>query len=283
MRIARALVGILLMTAFALPASAQSMDMARPVAGSPAPSATFSGPAETRRLLAFSAVFGVQVSPPYFGSDEMDFGPSFRGGLGAIRVGPINYSGGEDSSDPYRRANGFGYGVAFRFIGPRNSDDYDELDGLDDIDATVEIGGAVGYVWPNLEALVDARYGFGGSNGWVSEARLNYVARPTDNIAIRIGPRVLWGSDNYTDTYFGVTESESEDSSFAEYDPGAGLVSAGLEAIATYRLSDSWWLEGAVKWLQFQGDAADSPIVEQGSNDWTQVRIGLRRNFTLRF
>ncbi len=101
-------------------------------------------------------------------------------------------------------------------------------------------------------------------------------------MVLRIGPRLVYGSNEYADTYFGITPEESAASGLDAYDPGAGLTSAGFEAVATYQLTERWWLEGGAKWKQFKGDAANSPIVENGSNDYTEFRIGFRRLFTLR-
>lgn len=266
----------------ALPVTAQST-AGQGTAPATAPDTLTFG-TQNRDLSAFFSVFfGVQTNPAYFGSDEMIVGPSARAGLGYLNFGPYKFGSEALGSDPYARRRGFGYGLSFRWISARDSDDYDELKGMDDIDPTLEIGGVVGYAWPNVEAIVDTRYGIGGSDAWVSEGRLNFVARPTDRLIIRFGPRVFFGSQHYTDTYFGVTESESARSGLDAYDPDGGLVSASLEVIASYQLSENWWLEGAAKWQHYLDSAADSPIVQQGSDNYTVVRIGLRRNFDLRF
>jgi outer membrane scaffolding protein for murein synthesis (MipA/OmpV family) len=235
------------------------------------------------RTIIFSAFLGAQTNPAYFGSDEYVVGPSFRGGLGQLNFAGINFGSIAAANDPYARKQGFGYGLTFRYIGERDSGEYDEIEGLDDIDPTLEIGVAFGYATPSWEGIVDTRYGFGGSDAWVSELRLNYVARPTDRLTLRVGPRAFFGTANYMDTYFGINGDESARSGLAEYDPDGGLVSAGIEAVAAYRLNDRWWVEGGVRWDRYLDQAADSPIVEEGSDNSTVVRLGLRRTFTLSF
>ncbi len=141
---------------------------------------SFDTPRGPGRTLVFSAMLGVQSDPAYFGSDETIVGPSFRGGIAYFNFAGIGFGDTEASADPYERDSGFGYGLSFRYVGPRDLGEYDEIDGLDDIDPTLEMGGAVGYVWPNFEVLVDARYGFGGSQAWVGGVRANYVVRPTN-------------------------------------------------------------------------------------------------------
>jgi outer membrane scaffolding protein for murein synthesis (MipA/OmpV family) len=273
--------------ALALPGlNAAAQDAADPLGAidvAPGEVLSFGSQGRSGRSLLFTFFAGGRTGPPFFGSDEMEFGPSFRGSFAYVNFGGVTFGEETFDPDPYERRGGFGYGLSFRFVNERDSSEHDDIRGLDDIDGTLEIGGGVGYAWPNVEAIADVRYGLGGSDAWVGEARLFYVARPTDRLAIRVGPRVLVGSDNYVDTYFGVSSAESARSGLDAFDPDAGLVSAGVEVIATYRLSERWWLEGAAKWEQFQGDAGDSPIVGVGADDRTEVRVGLRRSFVWRF
>jgi outer membrane scaffolding protein for murein synthesis (MipA/OmpV family) len=284
MTMARALAfGLALILPGAVAAAQDLADLRPQTDVEPAEALSFGTQGRSGRSVFFTFFAGGRAGPPFFGSDEMEFGPSFRGSFAYLNFGDVTF--GEDAfdPDPYERRSGFGYGLAFRFVGERDSSEYDDIRGLDDIDGTLEIGLGFGYAWPNVEAIADVRYGLGGSDAWVGEARLFYVARPTDRLALRIGPRVLVGSDNYVDTYFGVSSAESFRSGLDAFDPDAGLVSAGVELIATYRLNERWWLEGAAKWEQFQGDAADSPIVGAGADDRTEVRIGVRRAFVWRF
>ena len=246
---------------------------------------TLSSQAMRDRRLVFTALLGLESRPEFFGSEDNTLVPKFSPNLLALNFGPLDV--GPDrpltDDDPLRRPLGFGVGGSFRYVSPRSDDDFDELDGLDDVDGALELGATVGYVWPSLEAFGQLRYGVTGHESWVGEVGAYYVARPVDDFALRIGPRLLFGSDGYTDTYFGVDADEATASDFEEYDPEGGLVSAGVEVIATYRIGQRWWLEGRARWDQYQDDAADSPIVEQGTQDNGTVSIGVRRAFVLDF
>lgn len=269
---------ILALASIAAPALAET-----PAPLNGAETLSFGTQARPERTVFFTALLGIQSKPAYFGSDELTLGPQFKGSVGFVNFAGVNIGQPRFEDDPYERPQGFGARASFRFIGARESGDYDELDGLDDIDPTLELGLGAGYIWPNFEVYADARYGIGGSDAWVGELGANYVARPTDRLSLRIGPRFLYGSENYTDTYFGISDEEAARSQFGAYDPEGGLVSAGVEMIATYRLGERWWLEGGAKWERYQGDAADSPIVQNGSEEATEVRIGIRRAFVLEF
>ena len=69
-------------------------------------------------------------------------------------------------------------------------------------------------------------------------------------------------------------------SSFDAYDAEGGLVSTGAELGMRYRLSDAWGVEGAITYDVFRGDAEDSPIVQQGSEDQWGARLGVTRTFS---
>ena len=126
------------------------------------------------------------------------------------------------------------------------------------------------------------RRGFGGHEAWVGEAGLDLIARPTDRWKLTVGPRLFWGSDDYADTYFGVDTSEAAAGRPA-YEAEGGLLTSGVEVGARYQIDDDWGLEGAVTWEKYRNDAADSPIVENGSDDQWSVRLGVTRVFRLRF
>ena len=255
--------------------------------GAPAtePAGTLSSQGASDRRAIFTLLVGADSRPGYFGAEENIIVPRFSPNIGAVSFGQFNFGDEEDAldEDPNDRPLGFAVGGSFRFVTERSSDTYDELEGLDDVDFSLEVGATVGYAWPNVEAFGQLRYGVLGHESWVGELGAYYVARPTDDIALRIGPRLLFGSDSYTDTYFGVSADEAASSDFEAYDPEGGLVSAGVEVIATYQLSQKWWLEGRARWDQFQNDAADSPIVRQGATDQGTVTIGVRRAFVLDF
>ena len=69
----------------------------------------------------------------------------------------------------------------------------------------------------------------------------------------------------------------------AAYEAEGGLLGAGVEVQATYRLDEAWALEGAVAYQRLLNDAADSPITQAGSDDQWTMRIGVSRAFNWRF
>lgn len=229
--------------------------------------------------LIFTVRGGIASAPDYFGSGDYTVGPDFAFSFGYLRLPGGRDFGNLDGLSP----DGFGLRASFRYVDQRDDADNAELAGLEDIDTSVELGLGIGYTSRNFDAFADVRYGAVGHESFVGEIGADVKAQPTDRLTVSLGPRMLLGSDDYNDTYFGVTADEAALSGFDAYDPDGGAVTAGLELGMSYRLTDNWGVEGAVTYDRFIGDAADSPIVEQGDRDQYGVRVGITRRITLDF
>ena len=246
---------------------------ADPMIIAPAPAPVI--PASTPDLI-FTLSGGVSSAPEYFGSEDYTVGPSLGFALNYANIGPLQFG----SPDPFFQPEGFGLRGSFRYIDERKASDHPELQGSIDVDRTYELGLGLGYQSANFDAFADVRYGFGGHEAFVGEIGADAKVRPSDRLILSAGPRVLFGTDDYADTYF------STPAAFANggaYDADGGVISAGVELGANYRLSENWGLEGTVSYDRFVGDAADSPIVQQGSEDQYGITVGLTRRITLDF
>lgn len=227
---------------------------------------------DSANVLSARVGLGVSVAPGYFGSDDMLVGPTGSFRLEDLQFG--RFAGGGD-------AVGFGVGGSFRYIGERNADDFDELTGLDTVDAAVELGGGLRYAGDGYRVFANLRYGVIGHESWVGDAGADLIMQANDQLTLTAGPRLFWGSDAYAQTYFGVTAAESGTSSFAEFDAEGGLLSAAFELAARYQLTDDWGLTGTLRYDQLQQAAADSPITQ--TDDQVGVSLVVDRLITLRF
>jgi outer membrane protein len=237
-----------------------------------------------KHSFAFTTLLGAKMEPVFFGSPDTRTQTAFRVNLVSLKSPFLSYQNSEISKDdPLARPNGFAAGLSFGYVPPRDTNGNDALKGLKDIDRSVEMGMGVGYATPSLEVLAAARYGLTGHNAWAGSVRAYYVARPSRRIAIRVGPVVELGSDKYVRTYFGISDAETLTSGYSAYRPSGGLVSFGAEIIATYKISEGWWMEFGGRWNRYQNDAANSPIVRQGSDTSTVFRLGIRRAFRINF
>lgn len=230
--------------------------------------------------LAFTLRAGIGGAPEYFGAKDLKAGPDFSFSLDYLAL-PGGRSIG--SSDPNAVSYGFAPRGSFRYIAKRSATDNPELAGLNDVKAALEVGLGLGYTQRNFEAFADVRYGAIGHHTWVGEIGANAVMHPTEQLTLRVGPRVFFGSARYANTYFGVSAAEAAavGSNFTTaYTAKGGALSAGIELGATYAINETWGIDGAVRWDKYLGDAKSSPIVAQGKDNNVSLRIGMTRRFS---
>ena len=228
---------------------------------------------ENANGIDFRFGLGPSLEPGYFGDDDLDPGVGAKFELERFQFGSLSF-GGDDTF-------GLGFGGSVRFIGARSSDDFDELAGLEDIDPSLELGGGFEFTAPDYEVFAKLRYGVIGHEAFVAELGSDLYYRPTDQLTIKAGPRILLGDDDYARTYFGITADESAASSFDAFDARGGIMSAGAKAEATYAINDDWEVVGTLQYDQLRNDAANSPISQ--SDDQFSGSIVLTRRITLGF
>ncbi|EAQ05934.1 MULTISPECIES: MipA/OmpV family protein [Yoonia] len=216
---------------------------------------------------------GARSAPAYFGADSNETGVTGRLKFAETLAGDIALGeSGLYSLD---------LGGSLRFVRARTASDHAALTGLSDIDPTLEVGGEVTFIAPQYQVFSALRYGLGGHAAFVAELGGDLVYRADDAWSLRGGPRLLWGSDDYAQTYFGVTAAEATASAFDAYDAGAGVISAGIAAEVMYQVTPDWGVLGILRYDQLQGDAADSPVVQ--SKDQTSVSLMVTRRFSFGF
>jgi outer membrane scaffolding protein for murein synthesis (MipA/OmpV family) len=244
-----------LLAALALPLAAQAQDGPR---------------------LTFTLGAGASAVPEYFGSDEVEAGPSFSADVGFLRFGPISL-GDEDLTDI---ETGLGFRGSFRYVPAREGEPFEGADRLaDEVDRAFEVGGGVSYAQSWYEAFAVARLGVGGHEAVVGEVGLDLIARPTGRLTLTAGPRLFYGSDDYADTYF--STAEDTDAAAPLFEAEGGLLSSGIEVGASYDLTDRWGLQATARYDRLQGDAADSPITEE--DDQVSATVEITRTFDFRF
>ena len=161
-------------------------------------------------VLRFELRAGGQIKPDYFGASTNREGPNlgFKFEYGQIRgLGKAGRIEGE-------RVSVLGVRGSLRYIRERSADDYSELRGLEDVEDALEIGFGVVYRQPKFEVYGEMRYGVMGHQAVTGEIGADYIAFPNDRWTLRIGPRMSFGDDKFTDTYFGGSESEAAASQF---------------------------------------------------------------------
>lgn len=229
------------------------------------------------RSLNFALRGGIAAAPEYLGSDNHEAAADLGFTFGSLTFGGLDIGNGVRGVPK----NGLSFNGAFRVIGDRSSDDSPELAGLDDIDTAVELGFGLKLQQTNWMAFGEVRKGVTGHSGVTGTVGADVIFRPNDRWLITAGPRVNFGDDEYASTYFSTPIAGT--TGFAPFDAEGGALGAGVEVAGTYFIDDKWALEGAVSYEKLLGDAADSPITLNGSDDQWTVRLGISRTFTLNF
>jgi outer membrane scaffolding protein for murein synthesis (MipA/OmpV family) len=234
--------------------------------------------AAQERGLSFSLTGGVKLAPDYFGASDTQIGPSGLFGFSGLAIGPARIG---SLDGPVQFAPGAGLRGAFRYIPKREG--RDELAGLEDVKAALELGFGVHYTEEFWQVFADLRYGAIGHRGFAGELGANAIYRGPNGLVIHGGPRAEFGDRRFSQTYFGVTPAESLASGLTAFSPGGGFHSLGVEIGAYQALSDDWGVTGRLRFDRLRGDAGASPIVGQGQRNQFTAEIGLTRHFNLRF
>lgn len=148
----------------------------------------------------------------------------------------------------------------------------DGLNGLGDVDAAAEIGGFMRYQFGAWRSRLELRHGVGGHDGLVGDVAIDYTG---GSAAWRysFGPRMRFGSENFTDPYFSVDALQASRSGLPTYDADGGVnsVGIGMSVIIPRGRRMSYVVFGGYDRLL--GDIADSPLVDI-RGDANQVSVG---------
>ncbi|MEM8960410.1 MAG: MipA/OmpV family protein [Acidobacteriota bacterium] len=230
--------------------------------------------------------FGVGFIPEYPGSDELR--PIPFGGAQYSTSGTIfSWRGLSIVADVLAlRTRGRwtgGVGAAFQF-GRDDDTDLIQINALPDIDDTIEALAFIGRRWSmpgsraswtlQLEARVDAA---SVHDGYVVTPSLSYGTPVGDRLRLDFSVRVPYGSEDFVDTYYSITEAGSFASGLPVYTASSGFYEIGVSVNGTYSFNDRWGLFALLGYSRVIGDAADSPIVDVGS-DASQI-IGLATSY----
>lgn len=211
---------------------------------------------------------GVQANPSYPGADDSSVSPWFIG---------RNLSFGDGDGVK----NGFSLRPSFALVGEREASDDAALEGLNEIERAYEVGVRLNYVNGPVTAYASMRRGFNGHEGLTGEVGMDYRTVLSDRVSLWSGVELGFANSKYTNTYFGVSPEEANDSIYSSYDAGGGLTSAAIKFQAAYAVNDKTALLGEVSYGKLLGDAADSPIVQE---EWQpSLKLGVVRRFSFGF
>lgn len=209
---------------------------------------------------------GGAYAPDYEGSDDYEFQPF---PFASIVYDDFVFIEGTSLGLNLLNYEGLKAGPIARYGGGRDEDDNDALDGLGDIDDSIEVGGFVRYevgLWS--AAMTVTQDVAGGHEGLVAEMSTGVAVPLSDNLSSSIEASASWADSNYMDAFFGVSKSQALKSGHDRFEADAGFKDVGIALGLNYMVTEAIGVSGQVQYKRLIGDAADSPIVEdEGSAD----------------
>lgn len=219
--------------------------------------------------------YGFSIFPDIRANYGDDFFASVPEGVGYNVINSNGWKSGPLAKIRFGRQESSG-GSPFLISGKSNA-----LRGLGNVDTAGEAGAFVQYSYDTVRARVELRQGFGGHNGVVGDASLNYRGRVA-HIVYSAGPRLSYASKDYNQTYFGINATQSARSGLAQYHAGSGLVSYGVGGSLTMPYTDKIALSLFTGYDRLANTAADSPLIRQrGSANQFSAGLGIGYRFTL--
>lgn len=165
----------------------------------------------------------------------------------------------------------------------RDSDDSDTLTGLDDIDGSLLLGGYARATFGPVGLRFDVGQDvIGGHDGVLANASIGTLL-PIGKLNIQPSATVSWGSENFNQSFFGITPEQAAASGLDVNETESGIHSYSLSAVSWLELNDKYTVSliGSHSW--FTEEANNSPIIlaEDGSDTGFFVSLGFSRKFTL--
>lgn len=204
---------------------------------------------------------GALVAPEYEGSDELTVDPipyfsiswndriflNLERGLGVYAY----------------RDDRFRLGVSVGYAQGRDQDDSDRLRGLGDIDAAARGQVFARYSLGQVNLGLDLTQDFGGTDGFQVRPSVGLDYTLTEKVKLSPEVSATWASDDYMQSYFGISPTQASRSALRRHDAEAGFKRADLKVAATWSMTSKWFTTAKAGVGYLMGDAADSPITDR--------------------
>ena len=232
----------------------------------------------------FDVGLGLEYEPGYAGSDEysteadIEARVIYRSKSGHRYFVSLGEVGGIFALSPATQ-----FLVFLEYEEGREADDDDALEGLDEVDDTVEGQFMLARRFENVSIYAIAQPDLTGDadKGFVWFIGSSYDTFLHNN-RWRIGTRFdISGADSeHMQTEFGITAAEAARTGYREYDPDGGLKSMTLGLNAEYAVTETLSLIGDIETEYYFDEGAASPLIEDlGSRTTVEASLLLLWRF----
>ena len=157
-----------------------------------------------------------------------------------------------------------------------NSGD-DRLKGLGTIKAALGVRGFAEYrAGPLSIELSGTKFTSSQNSGVLANLGASLALPLGKNLILIPNVRATWADGNYTQTFFGVTPTQSAASIFPAFSAGAGIKDVRGGASLIYRLNQHWFVGATGGVVHLMGPAARSPISLRDTSATAMTMVGYR-------
>lgn len=158
-------------------------------------------------------------------------------------------------------------GPLVEYISSRADVDNNKVDRLENVDASLMLGGFVGYNIDRfsftLEATADVA---DGNDGTLVRLKGSYHMPIDEEWSALFIVYTTWADNDYMEAYFGIDQANSTRSGLKTFDADSGIKDVGFVVPVTYSPWEHWSVMGALGYKRLVGDAEDSPVVDDAGD-----------------
>jgi outer membrane protein len=225
---------------------------------------------------------GAIYRPDYEGSDDYEgyVAPFARYNMESGRYISLGGTGGSERAARLKmniltRETAWEIGPVIQYRFKRGGDvKNNQVADMQTVPNEQEAGGFVGRHFGQLFLSMTGVYDISGeSDGTLFYFNGLYRMPVSDRFEMAVGAQTTWASDDYMETYFGVSSSNAASSGLPKYSAGSGLKDAGVSLTGHYKFTKTWGLIGNVSYTRMLNDAKDSPLVKDvgDENQYTGI------------
>ncbi len=239
----------------------------------------------------YSVGIGTAILPAYLGDDQyqaalfVNFSAQYGDWFSASLIDGIRYNYIKNERWALGPVLKFNIGrfedgnIPSRIAGSTTTD----LQGLGDIDFTVEPGVFAQLSSGSLIHKLEIRQGLGGHKGLIGEFKSEYRSRfqvGNKSIQYALGPELKMAGTNFNNAFFGISSSQAAQSDLGAYQAKAGLLSYGFNASLAIPVNTRISAMVLAGYSRLGEAAKDSNLISQfGSRN--QANFGFLLNYSL--
>lgn len=217
--------------------------------------------------------YGFSIFPDLRFNYKDDFFASVPDGIGYNVINNNNWKIGPLAKVRFGRRENTG-GSPFLISGKS-----DALRGLGDIDTAGEFGGFSQYNYQKTRTRLEIRKGFGGHNGLVGDFSFSYFDR-IGPLTYSFGPKITFGTSDFMNTYYGISDSQSLRSGLSHYKAKGGINTYGIRALVNMPINSKVAITIFSGYEKLASQASNSPLVrERGSQNQFSIGLGFGYRF----